>query len=66
MILAYPFPSFLVVPESLGADSVIGSMWVERCIQSMAGAIENNICRVVYIIPVCGVVSNYVAGQNML
>lgn len=39
---------------------------MERCTQSMAAAFENNICRVVYIIPVCGIVANNVAGQNML
>lgn len=32
----------------------------------MAGAFANNICRVVYIIVVCGIVSYSIVGQSML
>lgn len=30
----------------------------------MAGAFGNSMCGVVYIIPVCGIVANYVASQK--
>lgn len=66
MVVAYPFLSLLVVPETLGACSVIGSIWVEGWTHWMAGAFANNICRVVYIIPVCGIVSYSIVGQSML